>query len=61
MAQRNHRILVSEDGNGWTEVKSGKNSEMTETVDMSKFSGKYIRILGTDGRLAIDDVQVYTK
>lgn len=57
----NYRILVSQDGNGWTEVKSGKNSEMTETVDMSKFSGKYIRILGTDGRLAIDDVQVYTK
>lgn len=57
----NHRIEVSEDGESWTTVFEGVNSEMDETVDISSYSGKYIRLSGTDGRLAVDDVQVYTK
>lgn len=57
----NHTIEVSEDGENWTKVYSGKNSAMDETIDLNGYSAQYIRISGTDGKLAVDDVQVYTK
>ena len=57
----NYKVEVSENKEDWISLYSGKNSDMTETVDLNNYSGKYIRISGENSKIAIDDLQIYTK
>ncbi len=55
------KIEVSEDGETWQTVTSGLNMGVNETVDLSKYTGKYIKISGDNANIAIDDVEVFTQ
>ncbi len=56
----NRKIEVSEDGENWTTVSSGFNSLVDEEVSLLGHTGKYIRISGLSGNIAINDVEVFT-
>lgn len=53
------KIEVSDDGESWTTVESGKNATLDEKIDLMPLKGKYIRISGPDGKLAIDEIQIF--
>ena len=56
----NRKIEISVDGNTWETVCSGTNSAINEKIDLLGKSAGYIKISGTDGKLAIDDIALYT-
>ena len=55
------KVEVSEDGETWQTVTTGLNMGVNETVDLSKYTGKYIRISGDNSSIAIDDLEVFTQ
>ncbi len=57
----NRKIEVSEDGKEWKTVVSGLNPSVDETVDMTGYAGKYIRISAASGKIAVNDVEVFAE
>ncbi len=57
----NRKIEVSGNGTDWTTVVSGVNQNVDETVDMKGYTGKYIRISAVQGKLAVNDIEIFAK
>ena len=55
------KIEVSADGKEWTTVTSGINKNADETVDMKGLTGKYIRISGVSGKIAVNDIEIFAQ
>ena len=53
-------IEISEDGEGWTEVRDGINKSENEEIDMTGRKAKYIRIKAKNEKVIIGKINVYT-